>query len=239
MRWREVETKRARYTSGIARARLFPWPFLFIPLLVVLRTDPRVASFDFADFSAPRASSIRIRFQTRCHRGRHVSLFKETGNVLWPWGFIAIRRLTTLINNVLNSSFQGLSNPWLVLFFASLFVRYCSVVSHILRNVIVRTRIGRSFKGTADSYTTLFTVPFALFILLAINLSVPTLILCSRRTGSDEWCFFQLLFVEIRRWQRAATTFESNNSHCPSLPGDFFSGTTTIGASSPTTSNGE
>lgn len=69
-----------------------------------------------------------------------------------------------------------------------------------------------------------------------MNLSVSTLILHSRRTGSDEWCFFQLLFVEIRRWQRAATTLESNNSHCPSLAGDSFSGTTAIGASSPTAS---
>lgn len=40
----------------------------------------------------------------------------------------------------------------------------------------------------------------------------------------------------LNGWQRAATTLESNNSHCPSLAGDSFSGTTAIGASSPTAS---
>lgn len=40
----------------------------------------------------------------------------------------------------------------------------------------------------------------------------------------------------LNSWQRAATTLESNNSHCPSLAGDSFSGTTAIGASSPTAS---
>lgn len=202
---------------------------------------------DFTDFSPPArefdSNSIRVVVED----GTCLSLKRrETSS-----GSEDLSPFDSLINNVLNSSFQGLLQTlgschvilaWERFAVRSIFVPSLVAFSskrHLVSNlnVIVQTRIGRSFKGTADSYTALLTVPLVSFISLQwIYPCKETLILYSRRTGSDERCFFQLLFVEIRRWQRAATPFERNNSHCPSLPGRFFSGTTTIGASSPTTS---
>ena len=124
-------------------ACLFPWPFLFIPLLVVLRTDPRVASFLHSflpSFMLTRENDLPIflplHFDSNSipdalsSRTIRVSLQRETFSDpedLSPFD--------SLINNVLNSSLQGSLNPRVTLFSrgnASLLVRYRSVISRIL-----------------------------------------------------------------------------------------------------------
>lgn len=128
---------------------------------------------DFTDFSPPArefdSNSIRVVVED----GTRLSLKRrETSS-----GSEDLSPFDSLINNVLNSSFQGLLRSchvilaWERFAVRSIFVPSLVAFSskrHLVSslNVIVQTRIGRSFKGTADSYTALLTVPLVSFISL-------------------------------------------------------------------------
>lgn len=160
--------------------------FLFSSCFAPIRAFRRVASFphtylyahasNFTDFS-PLArefdsNSIRVVVED----GTRLSLKRrETSS-----GSEDLSPFDSLINNVLNSSFQGLLQTlgschvilaWERFAVRSIFVPSLVAFSskrHLVSNlnVIVQTRIGRSFKGTADSYTALLTVPLVSFISL-------------------------------------------------------------------------
>lgn len=140
-------------------ACLFPWPFLFIPLLVVLRTDPRVASFlpsflpTFMLMKTTLPIFLPLHFDSNSipdalsSRTVRVSLQRET--------FFSdpedLSPFDSLINNVLNSSLQGSLNP--VSRYSRVETLHCSfdIVPSLVAfsskpdldncNVIVQTRI--------------------------------------------------------------------------------------------------